>query len=175
MHGHRSGRSDDGDPELMEAFPEEGRQQFDSGGDEGNSDEELLSQDDHVREEGSDTRTPWSVIGESVSEPRGVAALTSFDNKVLFQNAVIDNVRTCNISLPWETGVFAQIFDESDADLVPRMHAVSFPLDVASFAEASQHADGVKQAFSATLGKPIFAKAFSCLSDTSFVEERSKP
>ena len=174
MHGHRSGRSDDGDPELMEAFPEEGRQQFDSGGDEGNSDEELLSQDDHVREEGSDTRTPWSVIGESVSEPRGVAALTSFDNKVLFQNAVIDNVRTCNISLPWETGVFAQIFDESDADLVPRMHAVSFPLDVASFAEASQHADGVKQAFSATLGKPIFAKAFSCLSDTSFVEERSQ-
>ena len=151
MHGHRSGRSDDGDPELMEAFPEEGRQQFDS-----------------------DTRTPWSVIGESVSEPRGVAALTSFDNKVLFQNAVIDNVRTCNISLPWETGVFAQIFDESDADLVPRMHAVSFPLDVASFAEASQHADGVKQDFSATLGKPIFAKAFSCLSDTSFVQKRSQ-
>ena len=108
----------------------------------------------------SDTRTPWSVIGESVGEPRGVAALSCFDNKVLFQNAVIDNVRTCNISLPWETGVFAQIFDESDADLVPRMHAVSFPLDVASFAEASQRADGAKQTFSATPGKPIFVKGF---------------
>ena len=55
MHGHgilpqfRSGCLDDDDPELMEAFPEEGRQHIDSGGDEGNSDEELLSQDDHVQ------------------------------------------------------------------------------------------------------------------------------
>ena len=64
----RLGRLDEpdvGDPDLSDVLPVEGVQPIDHGGDDGSPDEEKLSLDNPVESEGSDTRTPWSLVGDS--------------------------------------------------------------------------------------------------------------
>ena len=99
--------------------------------------------------------------------------VTASVHDAMFARGLLTNCDPTGIVLPWETGIFRELFSDipMDVELVPKM-PISDICDIALESQPQEIADSVANVALTTNANPIFSMTISCADDEHYEERR---